>query len=132
VIRRWRDRWLGRSEAARVEETRVEEADANPVVADALATATELQSLGGEIDAFRRKGGAALGGEPGPELEVLRNRQDEVIRGFLERALQVERGDPQALDDAHRRLGRTYADAHDLVTGRALELVEAALRRGER
>jgi hypothetical protein len=94
-----------------------------------MATATQLQSLGEEIDTFCRKGGAALGGEPGPEVEVLRSQQDEAMRGFLERTRQVERDDPRTLEDAHRRLGDMYAGAHDLVTGRALELVEAALRR---
>ncbi len=95
-----------------------------------MACAAELQSLGAEIDRFRRKGGAALGGEPGPELEVLQERQNEFVRRFLERAHQATRDDRAALDEAHRRLREIYErDRHDLVTGRALELVEAALRR---
>jgi hypothetical protein len=54
------------------------------------------------------------------------------VRQFFERTLQVKRDDREALDDAYRRLGEMYRDARgDLVTGRALGLVEAVLRRDE-
>jgi len=100
------------------------------VVDDAMSCAAQLQSLGEEIDVFRRKGEAAIGGQLGPEVQTLRDRQNEIVSRFLERTLQVKRDDREALEDAHRRLGEMYRDTRgDLVTGRALELVEAVVRR---
>ena len=111
---------------------RAEAAGAAAVVDDAMLCASRLQSLGVEIDAFRRKGEAAIGGEPGPEVETLRGRQNEIIGGFLDRTLAVKRDDRSALDDAQRRLRELYHDTRgDLVAGRALALVEAALRRDD-
>jgi hypothetical protein len=127
MFRRWRDRRLGRSVSRQVEA-----AGATAVVDDAMLCATQLQSLGDEIDLFRRRGEAAFGGETGPEVQTLRDRQNEIVRQFFERTLQVKRDDREALDDAYRRLGEMYRDARgDLVTGRALGLVEAVLRRDE-
>ena len=100
------------------------------VVDDAMSCAAQLQSLGEEIDVFRRKGEAAIGGQLGPEVQTLRDRQNEIVSQFLERTLQVKWDDREALEDAHRRLGEMYRDMRgDLVTGRALELVEAVVRR---
>lgn len=92
-----------------------------------MRCATRLQVLGDQIDAFRRRGEAAIGGQTGPEVDVLREQQNEILDAFLERTLQVK---ADALDDARRRFAEMYHDTRgDLVTGRALELVEAALRR---
>ena len=127
MFRRRRDRRLRRSAPGQVEA-----AGAAAVVDDAMLCATQLQSLGEEIDAFRRTGEAAFGGDTGPEVQILRDRQNEIVQEFFERTLQVKRDDREALDDAYRRLGEMYRDARgDLVTGRALGLVEAVLRRDE-
>jgi len=102
---------------------------AGAILDDAIACATQLQAIGEEIDAFRRRGGAALGGEPGPEVDILRTWQDDVLRRFLAGARDVTKGDRAALVDARRWLETSYREAHgDLVIGRALEAVEAALR----
>lgn len=93
-----------------------------------MTCATDLQELGERIDAFRRRGAAAIGGEPGPELPILRDRQTELLQRFLERAAERDRA---ALVAARHRLDQRYAERHDLVTGRALTLVEAALDRAE-
>lgn len=93
-----------------------------------MTCATDLQDLGERIDAFRRRGAAAIGGEPGPELPALRDRQTDIVEGFLGRAAERDRA---ALLTARHRLDEMYAERHDLVTGRALTLVEAALDRAE-
>lgn len=108
------------------EGTASDDAEAAAVADEAMSCATELQELGERIDAFRRRGAAAIGGEPGPEVPALRDQQAELVQRFLERA--GER-DPAALAAASLRLGERYAERHDLVTGRALSLVEAALDR---
>jgi hypothetical protein len=124
MFRRWRDRRFRRSVSGEAQA-----AGSAAVVDDAMSCAAQLQSLGEEIDAFRRKGEAALGGEPGPEVQTLRDRQNEIVTQYLERTLRVKRDDREALDGACRRLRDTYREAHgDLVTGRALELVESVLR----
>ena len=126
MFRRWRGRREGSAPPGG------ESAGAGAIVDDALACARQLQSLGEEIDSFRRRGAAAIGGDPGPEVDVLQDRQNEIVRGFFERNLEVKRDDLGVLDEAHRRLGEMYRDAHgNLVTGRALTLVEAVLRQEE-
>ncbi|HEX5949427.1 MAG TPA: hypothetical protein VFZ96_00335 [Actinomycetota bacterium] len=105
------------------------DADVAAVLDDAMGCAAEVHALGERIDAFRRRGGAAIGGEPGPEVPTLRDRQTELVERFLERAAG---GDQGTLDAARRRLRGMYAERHDLVTGRALTLVEAALDRSRR
>jgi len=123
MVRRWRET-RGRPSTAPPLDLH-----ARDIVDDAIACATQLHAIGEEIDAFRRKGGAALGGEPGPEVDILRSWQDDVLRRFLARAREVSRGDRAALVDARRWLETSYREAHgDLVIGRALEAVEAALR----
>lgn len=124
---RWRLRRARRSEPAAQDATGV-----RPLVDDAVSCAEQLQSLGERIDGFRRKGGAALGGDLGPEVGILRERQDEIVRDYLERTRAVEHDDPDALVGARRRLEEMYADTRDLVTGRALALVEAVLDRDRR
>ena len=127
MFRRWRKRRLRRSVPGQVET-----AGATAVVDDAMRCAMRLQSLGDAIDAFRRKGEAAIGGDTGPEVETLRDEQNEIVRLFVERTLEVKQNDREALDGAHRRLGEMYHDTRgDLVTGRALELVEAVVRRDD-
>jgi len=125
MAKRWRETRRRSSTAPPLDPRAREIAD------DAIACATQLQAIGEEIDAFRRRGGAALGGEPGPEVEVLRGWQDDVLRRFLARAREVSSGERQALVDARRWLDAGYHETHgDLVIGRALELVEAALHDG--
>lgn len=101
-------------------------AEADAVVDEAMRCAAELQGLGERIDAFRRRGAAAIGGDTGPEVPILRDQQTELVQRFLEGAVAR---DPASLESARRRLREMYAERHDLVTGRALTLVEAALDR---
>lgn len=97
-----------------------------------MGCAAELHALGAEIDRYRRKGEAMIGGNLGPEVQPLRERQNEIVQACLERMLRVDRDDPEALADAHRRLHERYRETRgDILTARALELVEAAQRRDE-
>ncbi len=103
--------------------------DAAALVDDAMRCAAEIHVLGERIDAFRRRGSAAIGSEPGPEVALLREQQTGVVERFLEHA---GGGDVARLHAARRRLRETYAERNDLVAGRALALVEAALDRAAR
>lgn len=103
--------------------------DAAALVDDAMRCAAEIHVLGERIDAFRRRGAAAIGSEPGPEVPLLREQQAGLVERFLEHAVG---GEVARLHEARSRLRETYAERHDLVVGRALTLVEAALDRAAR
>ncbi len=97
-----------------------------------MGCAAEIHALGAQIDRYRRTGEAMIGGNLGPQVQPLRERQNELVRACLERMRRVKRNDPDALADAHRRLHERYRETRgDIVTGRALELIDAALRRDE-
>lgn len=102
------------------------DAETAALIDEAMTCATQLQELGERIDAYRRRGAAAIGSEPGPEVPILRDQQTGLVQRFLERAVERDRA---ALVAARDRLGERYAERHDLVTGRALTLAEAALDR---
>jgi|GEM_PF-6015239 hypothetical protein len=126
MFRRWRHRRLEGSTSAEGDE------HVTAVVADAMSCAAELQSLGEQIDAFRRRGGAAIGGELGPEVGILQGQHSELVRAFLERTGRVREEDRASVEAACRRLEELNRDPHQrLVTGRALALVEAVLRQDD-